>query len=317
MNALLEEVETRSQTTAPAKIELRSVVKVYGKKVRALDDVSFRISEGEHACLLGPNGAGKTTIIRLLNGALAPTQGEVLLCGAPSGGERFVEAKRRVGVVPQGPGMYDDLSTGEYLELARRLYGRGNVARWAEGLGLGPYLERPLSQLSGGFQRRVSLAVALLAEPEVLLLDEPTVGLDPLAAREVRGYLKDAMEGRTVLLCTHNLQEAEELSSSVVIIRKGRVLVHERLEELRRRFAPRLYLAARQGPEAVAAALSALGVAGEVDDGGVWLNMSRPEEETPSLLRRLLGAGLDVYECRVAEPTLEDLFIDVVEGGAQ
>ncbi|MCL5107527.1 MAG: ABC transporter ATP-binding protein, partial [Chloroflexi bacterium] len=195
---------------------------------------------------------------------------------------------------------------------------------------LGPYLDRPLAQLSGGFQRRVSLAAALLAEPEVLLLDEPTVGLDPLAAREVRGYLRDVLGGRTVLLCTHNLAEAEDLCQNVVIIRKGEVLLHENIESLRHRFPVRVHLEARQGGQALAAGLQDLGLKAEVENGGCWLTMSprqyqsadagtvpNPQAEIPGLLRRLLGAGLDIYECRVAEASLEDLFVEIVEGGAR
>jgi ABC-2 type transport system ATP-binding protein len=314
-NAPLPAVEPAC--AADATIELQAVSKVYRPNVRALSGVSFRIAAGERACLLGPNGAGKTTIIRLLNGALAPTAGQVRLCGVDSGGTDFVAAKRRVGVVPQGPGMYDDLTTGEYLQLVRRLYGRGDIAAWAERFELGPYLSRPMAQLSGGYQRRVSLAAALLAEPELLLLDEPTVGLDPLAAREVRGYLSKALGGRTVLLCTHNLAEAEELCQSVVIIRKGEVLLHENIEALRHRFPIRVHLAARQGGGALAEALRGLGLKAEAENGGCWLTVPNPENQLPGLLRQLLAAGLDVFECRVAEASLEDLFVEIVEGGAQ
>ena len=309
-----EELAARAgPSAAEATIELSAVTKVYRPNVRALDGVSLRIAAGERACLLGPNGAGKTTIIRLLNGAIAPTKGEVQLCGVASGSKDFVAAKRRVGVVPQGPGMYDDLTTGEFLALVRRLYGRGDVARWVEQMELGPYLNRPMAQLSGGFQRRVSLAAALLAEPEVLLLDEPTVGLDPLAARDVRTHLKEAMAGRTVLLCTHNLAEAEVLCEDVVIIRQGVVLLHENIEALRRRFPIRVQLAARQGSQALAEAMRGLGLKPEVENGGVWVTVPNPEQEMPGILRRLLGAGLDVFECRVAEASLEDLFVDIVE----
>ncbi len=294
---------------------MRSATKIYGKKVRALDEVSFCITEGERACLLGPNGAGKTTIIRLLNGAITPTSGQALLCGVPSDAQEFLAAKRKVGVVPQGPGMYDDLTTGEYLQLVRRLYGRGDVGTWVEYLGLGPFWQRPLAHLSGGFQRRVTIAAALLSEPEVLLLDEPTVGLDPLAAREVRSYLKEAMAGRTTLLCTHNLAEAEELCESVIILRRGRVLLHERIADLRRRFPTRVYISAAQGARALAEALPTLGIAGDEDEAGLWVTLARPQQEVPGLLRRLLALGLDVYECRIAEPSLEDLFVGIVEGG--
>ena len=310
-------VPTKMRHSEPGvAIELRSVTKVYPKGVRALEDVSFRIAEGERACLLGPNGAGKTTIVRLLTGAGTPTAGEALLCGVSAGSPDYLDAKRRVGVVPQGPGMYDDLMTGEYLSLASLLYGRRGVSSWVDHLGLEPYLTRPLAHLSSGFQRRVVLAAALLAEPEVLLLDEPTVGLDPLAAREVRGYLREAMVGRTVLLCTHNLAEAEALCESAVILRKGRVLLHERIDDLRRRFPVKVHLAGAQGPAALSQALAGLGIKHESDEAGVWATLAEPEREVPSLLRRLLGLGLDIYECRIEEPSLEDLFVDIVGDGA-
>lgn len=299
-----------------APVELRGVSKVYPGKVRALQGVGLRVAAGERVCLLGPNGAGKTTIIRLLNGALRPTSGEVLLFGEPSTSPRFLAAKRRAGVVPQGPGMYDDFTTGEYLELVRRLYGRGDPAAIAETFGLTPYLSRPLAQLSGGFQRRVPLAGALLSAPELLLLDEPTVGLDPLAARETHDFLRREMAGRTTLLCTHNLAEAEALCNSVIILRAGRVLLHEPIAALRRRFPRSVYLGARQGPAALAERLSLLGRVGRVDGPGVWVALGDPEQEVPDLLRGLLSSGLDVHECHVTEPSLEDMFVQLVQEAA-
>ncbi|MBI2955137.1 MAG: ABC transporter ATP-binding protein [Chloroflexi bacterium] len=173
-----------SESDTGPVLELRHVTKVYRSNVRALRDVTLCIRPGERVCLLGPNGAGKTTIIRLLTGALQPTTGEVLLFGEPTFGTRFLNSKRRAGVVPQGPGMYEDFTTADYFELVRRIYGRGDVGSVAEAFGLAKYLDRRLAQLSGGLQRRVVLAAALLAGPDLLLLDEPTVGYDPIAARE-------------------------------------------------------------------------------------------------------------------------------------
>jgi ABC-2 type transport system ATP-binding protein len=213
--------------------------------------------------------------------------------------------------------MYPDLTTGEYLELSRRLYGRGSpadVARVAERFGLGPHLRKMLAQLSGGFQRRLCLAAALLTEPEVLLLDEPTVGLDPVAAHEVHRVLREAMRGRTTVLCTHNLAEAEALCDEVVILRAGRVLLHEPLATLRTRAAPHLRLAARQGNEALATALRAGGLS-PIPDGtadGVHVPLPDPRESAPDLLRTLLAGGLDVYECQPEQATLEQLFLEVV-----
>jgi ABC-2 type transport system ATP-binding protein len=294
------------------------VTKRFGKGTLALDDVSWAIRSGARVCLLGPNGAGKSTCIRLLQGVLQPTAGQVALLGAPVGGPAYREARARTGIVPQAPGMYRDLTTAEYLELARRLYGGGDVPRLIEALGLGPYADRFLAELSGGYQRRVSLAAALLGEPQLLLLDEPTAGLDPVATREVHDILREAMRGRTTLLCTHNLAEAEALCDEVVILQTGRVLVHEPLANLRRRSRPRLRLAARQGDAALAATLRRRGLDGEPtgDDGeGLVVPLDRPSENAPALLRALLADGLDVFVCAPIEATLEELFLDVVGGG--
>jgi ABC-type multidrug transport system ATPase subunit len=294
-------------------IELEDVTKVYPGPVRALDCVSLEVEEGEHCCLLGPNGAGKTTIIRLLQGAITPTDGQLRILGAAAHGQALLRAKRDVGVVPQSPGMYPDLTVREYLSFVRDLYGRGAVEEIARSYGLGEYIDRPLATLSGGYQRRLLVATAVLSEPSLLLLDEPTVGLDPLAAAETRQLLREAMVGRTVLMSTHNLLEAEELCDTVIIVRRGKVLVHERIEDLRRQAAPRVHLAAQQGAEALGRALDIRGITWSHNENGVWLyHVPEPDRNMPDVLRGLLSAGLDVYECRLVPPTLEDLFVEVV-----
>ncbi|HEV7665642.1 MAG TPA: ABC transporter ATP-binding protein [Chloroflexota bacterium] len=279
----------------------------------ALDDVSFSIPVGARTCLLGPNGAGKSTSIRLLQGALQPTVGQVRLLDSLVGTDDYLSARRRTGIVPQGPGMYADLTVAEYLSLAHDLYGRGDSANVVAAFSLGDQLEKRLAQLSGGFQRRVVLAVALLAEPDVLLLDEPTVGLDPLAAHDVHEFLRQAMHqtGRTTLLCTHNMAEAEALCEDVIILRDGRILVDAPLKDLRRRVRPRLRLRARQGDEALLAALGDTAAAADAE-GGVTVDVADPQLEAPPLLRRLLGQGLDIYACEPLQPGLEALFLDLV-----
>jgi ABC-2 type transport system ATP-binding protein len=296
-------------------IALHEVTKIYPGEVRALDRVTLEVERGELCCLLGPNGAGKTTIIRLLQGALSATEGELRILGADVRGKRIVEAKRQIGIVPQSPGMYPDLSVREYLSFVRDLYGRGDVEGTAGRCGLADYLDRTLSTLSGGYQRRLLVAGAIISEPELLLLDEPTVGLDPLAAAGTRKLLKTAMQGRTVLMSTHNLAEAEELCDTVIILRQGTVLVHERIDDLRRQTAPRVHLACMQGKEALSAALTDFRLDWTPDDDGAWLYLGDPQENVPDVLRRLLGRGLDVYDCRIVPPTLEDLFVEVVTRG--
>ncbi|MBN1204683.1 MAG: ABC transporter ATP-binding protein [Myxococcaceae bacterium] len=293
-------------------LEVTDVIKDYPGSVRALDRVSFRIAPGERACLLGPNGAGKTTLIRLLTGALSPSYGQVRLFGLGVQHDDFLTARRRVGIVPQLPGMYRDFSVDDYLQLVRDLYGRGDIAEVVEGFGLGPYTRRPMAELSGGMQRRLSLAAALLGSPDVLLLDEPTVGLDPVAMRDVHSFLRRMMPGRTVLLCTHNLAEAEALCESAVILQQGRVVLHERIDALRQRIPALLALRAAQGPERLLAALTELGTSGRREEDAVLVPSPEPTTQAPELLRRLLAAGVDVYECRLVTPSLEQLFLDII-----
>lgn len=299
-----------SQDSVPA-IALRDVTKIYPGGVRALSRATFEVQAGERCCLLGPNGAGKTTIVRLLEGALSPTDGQVTLFGVPVGGSSLA-AKRQTGVVPQNPGLYSDLTVREYLQFVRALYDRGDAVATATTYGLDAYLDRPLSALSGGYQRRLLVAAAVLSEPSLLLFDEPTVGLDPLAAADIRRLLREAMEGRAVLMSTHNLAEAEELCDTVIILRQGEVLIHERIDDLRRQAAPRVHLVARQDAALLVHALAGLGLHSALNDRGAWLTVEEPERELPAILRALLNEGIDVYESRLVPATLEDLFVAVV-----
>jgi ABC-2 type transport system ATP-binding protein len=297
-----------SQVTAA--LAFRSVTKRFRNGRVALANVSWSVAEGTRTCLLGPNGAGKSTSIRILEGALRPTQGAAELLGEPVGGPGYPASRLRTGIVPQGPGMYPDLTTGEYLSISGELYGV-SPKRAIATFGLADHLRTRLTQLSGGFQRRVVLAGALVAEPELLLLDEPTVGLDPQASHEVHEYLRRVMVGRTVLLCTHNLAEAEALCDEVIILQAGRVIVQGRLADLRRGARSRLRLAAHQGTEALMARLDGVGPM-RVHDRSVVLEIPNPEAEAPRLLRRLLDAGLDIYECTPVQASLEEVFLDAV-----
>jgi ABC-2 type transport system ATP-binding protein len=291
-------------------LAFRSVTKRFRNGRVALNDVSWSVEQGARACLLGPNGAGKSTSIRILEGALRPTAGSAELLGQPVGGPGYAAARLRTGIVPQGPGMYTDMTAGEYLTVAADLYGV-DPRQAAETFGLRDHLRTRLAELSGGFQRRVVLAAALVAEPELLLLDEPTVGLDPKAGHEVHEYLRRMMPGRTVLLCTHNLAEAEALCDEVIILLDGRVSVQGRLRDLRSGARSRLRLGAQQGPEAVAARLDGVGPM-RVEGRSVVLEVADPEAEAPRLLRLLLGAGLDVYECTPVEASLQEVFLEAV-----
>lgn len=297
-----------------AAIRFQGVSKRFRGGTLALDGATWEVEEGARACLLGPNGAGKSTSIRLLQGALAPTTGEVTLLGAWVGGPDYAAARRRVGIVPQQPGMYKDLEAGEYLRLTTRLYHREQMSDVVDVFGLTPHLSKRMTQLSGGLQRRLVLAGALVGSPDLLLLDEPTVGLDPVAARDVHAFLRTYMRDRTTLLCTHNLDEAQALCDDVVILQHGRVVVQGDLQELRSRGRPRLRLSARQGPQAIAAHLEGAHPTIEEDGRHVIVDVVSVDADAPRLLRDLLGAGIDVTSCEPVETSLTDVFLQAVEG---
>lgn len=292
-----------------AVIQVESLEKVYPGGIRALRGASLSVLRGERACLLGPNGAGKSTLIRILGGVLSPTAGSASLLGIRTNDRSFKEAKRLVGIVPEGPGMYDDLTVGEYLNLVRGLYRRGSVSDVVEAFDLGQYVKTAMSKLSGGFQRRVALAAAVLPDPELLLLDEPTVRLDPIASAQMRRYIKHLGQDKTFLLCTHNLTEAEDLADKVIIIQDGRVLIQDSLESLRGRFTRYVVVEAAEGAECVANLLASAGyeVIGEHD--GVQVEVTDYRNQVPRMLRLLLDAGVHVYSARLEEPSLEEIFL--------
>jgi ABC-2 type transport system ATP-binding protein len=288
-------------------IAFRSVTKRFPNGALGLADASWYIAEGSQTCLLGPSGSGKTTAVRILEAALKPTGGSVLLLGVPIDSPDYRKVRRRLGIVPQLPGVYQDLTAGEYMALAAGLYDQ-RPERVEEALDLTEYLHTRMTHLSSAFQRRLALAAALVADPDVLLLDEPTAGLDPVAARDLHRYLRQVMPGRTTLLCTNSEAEAESLCQEVISLRAGRVVAQGTWEELRRRAKARLRVAARQGPERLVAELGQLGYKAEADGTSVLVELTELQEEAPVILRRLIDAQVDVYECAPVRPTVEGVF---------
>jgi ABC-2 type transport system ATP-binding protein len=301
-----------SETALEAVIQVENLTKDYAGKVRALKGANLTVARGERACLLGPNGAGKTTLIRILGGVLSPTSGQARILNTPTHEARFKDTKRSIGIVPEGPGVYDDLSVLEYLTLVQGIYGHGSVTDTVDAFELGKYAHTTMTKLSGGYQRRVVLAAAMLSDPEVLLLDEPTVRLDPVASAQVRRYIKQLDPHKTILLCTHNLTEAEELVDKVIIIKDGQILVQDSLHNLRSRFTRGLAIEAVEGPETIAACLRPAGYTVTLDHQIVRTQIADYQREVPKILRLLLDAGLQVYSAAVEEPSLEEIFLNTL-----
>jgi ABC-2 type transport system ATP-binding protein len=219
-------------------IEVRDLSKRYGDLL-AVDRVSFTAQKGEIVGFLGPNGAGKTTTMRIITGFLPATSGTVTVEGFDIF-DAAHEVRKRIGYLPESPPLYADMTVTSYLEFVGRIKGLTRAAlpdaidRAVQRCGLTEVKRRVLGHLSKGFRQRVGLAQALIHEPGVLVLDEPTIGLDPRQIREIRSLVKELAAERTVILSTHILQEVVQICGKVVIINEGRVVVEEQIETLTR-----------------------------------------------------------------------------------
>ena len=219
-------------------IEVANLSKRYGD-LAAVQDLSFTAHPGEILGFLGPNGAGKTTTLRVITGFLPATSGTVRVCGFDVF-EQSAEVRRRIGYLPENPPLYNDMMVVPYLRFAARIHGveRGGVGaavdRVIDTCGLGGVTGRLLGHLSKGFRQRVGLAQALIHEPEVLILDEPTNGLDPGQIREMLSFIRSLGAKRTIVLSTHILSQVLSACQKVVIINDGRIVLEAPLSDLTR-----------------------------------------------------------------------------------
>jgi ABC-2 type transport system ATP-binding protein len=221
----------------PAEVQVLNLVKTFGK-LEAVMGISFSISKGEIFGLLGPNGAGKSTTINMMCGYLAPTAGDTIVDGVSVTCEP-IQVKRTIGVVPQEIALYKDLSSLENLEFFGEVYGLSRQARRTQieevlhFVDLYDRRKEPVSTFSGGMQRRINLAIALLHRPSLLLMDEPTAGVDPQSREKIFDTIEQLRDqGTTILYTTHYLEEAERLCNRIAIMDEGRIIAMGTLEEL-------------------------------------------------------------------------------------
>ena len=214
-------------------IEVSSVSKLYGKQ-KALNTVSFSVDKGSVVGFLGPNGAGKSTMMKILTGFIIPNEGTVFVNGinvltSP------IEAQKKIGYLPEHNPLYLDMYVKEYLQFQAAIYkvDKSNVSSIIEKVGLTQESHKKVRQLSKGYQQRVGLAAALLHSPDVLILDEPTTGLDPNQLVEIRALIKELGKDKTVLFSTHIMQEVEAVCDRVIIIKKGEIVVDKQLNDIR------------------------------------------------------------------------------------
>jgi gliding motility-associated transport system ATP-binding protein len=305
-------------------IEVQRLTKRYGP-VTAVNDVSFRVEAGEILGFLGPNGAGKTTTMRVITGYMPPTEGSVLVAGYDVF-EKPLEAKRRTGYLPETPPLYPDMTVGEYLKFVARIKGiagRDVRSRVDEAMTKTRILDvatRHCAKLSKGYRQRVGLAQAIIHNPDVLVLDEPTAGLDPKQIIETRQLIRDLGGSHTIILSTHILPEVSQTCQRVVIINKGRVVAIDTPDNLtaRLRGSETMYLQVAGAPEDVQAALTSLAGVTRVSatsnrDGltEVEVDSQRGVDVRRELAATIVGRGWGLLELRPMRMSLEDIFLSL------
>ena len=215
-------------------IEIKDISKLYGEQ-RAVDHVTFSVQQGEIVGLLGPNGAGKSTLMKILTCFIPPTEGEATVCGH-SIYDDTLAVRRCIGYLPEHNPLYLDMYVREYLRFAAGLSGVKNIRQRADEMieltGLQPEANKRIAQLSKGYRQRVGLAQALIHDPQVLILDEPTTGLDPNQLEFIRTLIRRAGKDKAVLLSTHIMQEVEAMCSRAIVINHGRIVADEPMQGL-------------------------------------------------------------------------------------
>ncbi|MBK8163841.1 MAG: ATP-binding cassette domain-containing protein [Gammaproteobacteria bacterium] len=283
----------------------------------AVDDISFEVRRGEVLGFLGPNGAGKSTTMQIISGNLAPSAGRVLISGRDILDEPEA-AKSALGYLPEQPPLYRELTVDEYLAYCARLnripreQRRGAVDRAKERCGLTEVGRRLIGNLSKGYQQRTGIAQAIIHAPAVVVLDEPTVGLDPIQIREIRALIRELGGEHSVILSTHILPEVQAVCDRVQIIHRGRLVFSDTIDNLAHQPVSALCAAFRNPP--AAAELARLPGVQEVEDlgaGRLRLRCDPAGDITDALLERALAGGWRLYELVPERKSLEQIFVDI------
>ena len=300
-----------------AVIETEGLTKRFDGRL-AVEDLTLRVSEGEILGFLGPNGAGKTTTIRMLAGIIAPSAGHAHVAGFRT--DRDVERLHElIGLLPETPGFYERLSAWRNLEFFARFYPELDVASQVERhlrlMGLWVRKDDRVATFSKGMKARLALARTLLHEPRILFLDEPTAGLDPEAAREVRTLISAlGEEGKTIFLSTHNLTEAEELCDRIAVVRT-RLVALDTTDRLRGRlFRPSLVVELASVSDGLVHDMKALPFVRRVERAGnrLVVELADLDADRPELVRELVNAGGEVLEISERRHTLEEIYMSLV-----
>lgn len=297
-----------------ATVEISHISKSFGS-LKAVDDVSFEVEKGEIFGLLGPNGAGKTTAIRVLLDIFKPDHGNVSILGGP-----MTENKKdRIGYMPEERGMYQDITLDRCLVYLASLKGldpmvaQQRMSAYLERFDLLTSKHKKVKELSKGMQQKAQLITTLIHEPELIIIDEPFSGLDPINTQMVKDLLREQRDkGVTILMSTHQMHQVEELCDRIVLIDHGRTVLYGHLEEIRRQFSGHAVIVGTSNP--LPALPGVLQI--EPHNSAYRLNLA-PSTSTQEVLRSLVDHGVQVDQFEIAAPTLDEIFIRVVHPADQ
>jgi ABC-2 type transport system ATP-binding protein len=301
-------------------IAASQITRRFGERV-AVDSVTFTVQGGEVFGLLGPNGAGKTTTLRMLGGLIAPSSGTVAIDGRPFTRATAGALRARIGFLTETPGLWDNLTVGDNLCVYAKLFGvrRPDLAteRVLQRFELWTRRGDRVALLSKGMKQKLALARALVHEPDVILLDEPTANLDPKTSRTVRDLLLDLRrQGRAIVISTHNLDEVERLADRVGLMSASLIAVGEpaalRREVFGRRLRVRLASAFPPAAELAAAAARAGGHDVRIDGLDLSMVLEDPDRSTPAVVRALVDTGAEIREVFDEQPALEDVYLKLM-----
>ncbi|WFO75472.1 ABC transporter ATP-binding protein [Desulfurococcaceae archaeon MEX13E-LK6-19] len=292
-----------------------NIVKKYNDKI-VLENVSFSVEENTIYSLLGPNGAGKTTLLSIITGIVLPTSGEVKIYGRDP---KDPDTRRIIGYCPQEPAVYEELTGYENLLFYARLYGidessaKQRIHELLETFGLKEHSNKLVGKYSGGMKKRLSLAIALLPDPKILILDEPTTGMDPGIRRETWDLILDLKKkGKTIILATHYMEEADILSDKVAIINEGKIIVEGAPEELKKKYGPKSVISIELETPATKEVVEAAKTFSPniyTEDNILKIPTDEPDELVPKITSLFYEKKIKFRALRITKPTLEDVFL--------
>lgn len=299
-------------------IRVENLTKDYGSR-RAISNLNFEANQGEVVGFLGPNGAGKTTTMRILTGYMPPTDGTASVAGYDVVDESL-DVRKRVGYLPETVPLYTDMTAFEYLKFMAELRqipdSDDRAFETLEQVRLADRAESYIGNMSKGMKQRVGLAQALLHHPEVLILDEPTIGLDPAQVVEVRNLIRETGKQRTVLLSTHILSEAQQICDRVLIINKGQIIAEDTPQNLQSRLVGAERVAIRVRGETddlpkVIQKVKGVQAARPAKDGSVEFQFAPGQDVRPQVAKAIIHAGYDLLEMRPVGMSLEEIFLEL------